>query len=129
MSENILVGYKWSKDDVFGDLTCELTEYFDKFIPNRKQHSWYKTYLYNDIDIFSDRPLYRIAFRVPGATRGSIELERVNLNQFIIMDIHFHEDTCFGNIGCYDKAIIKASQKYIGKMLDFSNVKLLNNKI
>lgn len=127
MSEIMKVYYKWNNGDKYGDLCCEMTEYFDKYIPNRKQHSWYKSYLFNDIGTFSNKELCRIPLRVPGATRGCIDLERVNKNQFIIMDIHFYEDTCFGNIGCYDRAIIKASQKYIGKMLDFTNVELMNN--
>lgn len=128
METPIIVEYKYkSKYDPHGDLICSMTEYFDKYIPNRKQYSWYKTYLYNDIGIFSDKGLNRIAFRVPGATRGCIDLERIDKNHFKIIDIHFNEDCCFGNIGCYKKSILKASRQFIGKILDFSNVKLLNN--
>ena len=128
METTIIVEYKYkSKYDPHGDLICSMTEYFDKYIPNRKQYSWYKTYLYNDIGIFSDKGLNRIAFRVPGATRGCIDLERIDKNHFKIIDIHFNEDCCFGNIGCYKKSILKASRQFIGKILDFSNVKLLNN--
>lgn len=124
----IIVEYKYkNKFDPYGDLICPMTEYFDKYIPYRKRYSWYKTYLYNDIGVFSDKGLNRIAFRVPGATRGCIDLERINNNQFLIINIHFNEDCCFGNIGCYKRSILKASQKFIGKILDFSNVKLLNN--
>lgn len=129
MNKTMLVRYKYSKADKYGDLVCDLTEFFDKYIPNRNQYSFYKTYLYNDIGIFSNLNYLQIAFRVPGATRGGIFLSRLNENQFMIKDIHFNEDCCFGNIGCYDRAILEDSKQLIGCILDFSNVCLRNNKI
>ena len=49
MEDTIIIRYKWSNEDKYGDLVCELTEFFDKYILDKnKTYSWYKTYLYND---------------------------------------------------------------------------------
>ena len=32
MEDAIIIKYKWSNEDKYGDLVCELTEFFDKYI-------------------------------------------------------------------------------------------------
>lgn len=129
MEDAIIIKYKWSNEDKYGDLVCELTEFFDKYILDKnKNYSWYKTYLYNDISVFSNNGYLQIAFRVPGATRGGIQLERIDMNKFKIIDIHFNQDVCFGEFACYKKQLKEDSKQYIGRILDFSKVELLNNK-
>lgn len=124
----MLVRYKFNdSDDKYGDLVCELTEFFDKYDLNNMSYEWFKTYLYNDLDVFSDKDILQIAFRKPGATRGGIQLERIDSNKFRIKSIHFNEDVCFGEFACYDEKLREASKKYIGEILDFSDVKLMNN--
>jgi len=53
-----------------------------------------------------------VAFRVPGATRGTIVI-----HQDIVKDISFNEDTCFSkSIGCYDPKIKEEiPAKWIGQ--------------
>ena len=44
MEDAIIIKYKWSNEDKYGDLVCELTEFFDKYILDKnKTYSWYKT--------------------------------------------------------------------------------------
>ena len=129
MNNVITVEYKWSNEDKYGDLVYELTEFFDEYILDKnKTYNWYKTYLYNDISIFSNDEYLQIAFRVPGATRGGIQLERISMDKFKIIGIHFNQDVCFGEFACYKKQLKEDSKQYIGKILDFSKVELLNNK-
>ncbi len=71
-------------------------------------------------DVFHSKGARRIAMRVPGATRGHIEIDKNN----IIIDVVFYEDVAFvedgrTNIGCYNKDIIEASKNIIGQLLDF----------
>lgn len=62
----ILVRYKYETSDADGDLVCELTEFMDKYLLRSKQlYTFYKTYLYNDIGVFSEPNCLQIAFRVP----------------------------------------------------------------
>lgn len=71
--ENALINvyYKYNNHDIKGDLVCELTEFIDKYIiAEKKPYTWYKTYLYNDIDVFSSDDLYQIAFRLPRSYYG-----------------------------------------------------------
>ena len=61
----IKIRYKFNTSDKKGDLVCELTEFMDSYIiADKCQNTWYKTYLYNDLDLFSSNS-YQIAFRVP----------------------------------------------------------------
>lgn len=124
------VRYRFSGDKKDGDLVCELTEYMDEYIPKASKYTWYKTYLYNDILLFSEpNDYYQIAFRVPGATRGGIILDRVDNNKFKIRDIHFNTDVAFiSGIGCYKDELKEDIKQFIGCELDFSNVYLVNNK-
>lgn len=62
----IMVRYKWDDGDVYGDLVCEMTEFMDSYLlDNKKEHTLFRTYLYNDINVFSDPNHLCIAFRVP----------------------------------------------------------------
>lgn len=121
--DGIVVRYLYADD-----LVCELTEYFDTFVKNKSSLTYCKTYLYNDIAIFSNENLLRIAFRYPGATRGSILLKRLDKNRFEIQGFQFNTDVCFGSdIGCYDESLKDNVDKWVGRILDFSQVELINN--
>lgn len=59
------VKYKWNNEDKYGDLVCELTDFMDTYLlDNKKEHTAFRTYLYNDIGVYSSNCL-QIAFRVP----------------------------------------------------------------
>lgn len=131
MNRVMLVDYKYDHDkqnpENYGDLCCELTSFIDGYIKVKKRrYTYFKTYLYNDVNI-TEKFGIRISFRLPGATRGSIGVQKIDDNQYKITDIHFIEDTCFGDFGCYQKQVVKKSKKFIGDILDFSNVLLKNN--
>lgn len=82
------------------------------------------TYLwYNDIesDNYEDG-IKDIAFRLPGATRGHIEVDKDN----IINKIVFYDDTCFdakhNGIKCYKKEIESAAYtEFLDTKLDVVN--------
>lgn len=81
------------------------------------------TYLYNkgylectnSCDLFPNtfESCY-VCFRVPGATRGHIEIDGSTM---IITDVVFYDDTCFdypSGTGCYKREIWELREKYIG---------------
>lgn len=82
------------------------------------------TYLwYNDIesDNYED-DIKDIAFRLPGATRGHIEVDKDN----IIKKIVFYDDTCFNanhnGIECYKKEIeVAVNTEFLHTKLDIVN--------
>ena len=121
------VRYKY-EDELNDDLVCELTEFMDEHLIGGKLN-YCCTYLYNDLDIFSDKDnnKYQIAFRYPGATRGGILLKRLGKDLFEIIGIHFNEDVCFGEFARYKETLRKDINKFIGSILDFSDVELMNN--
>lgn len=121
------VRYKY-EDELNDDLVCELTEFMDEHLIGDKLN-YCCTYLYNDLDIFSDKDnnKYQIAFRYPGATRGGILLKRLEKDLFEIIGIHFNKDVCFGEFAIYKETLRKDIDKFIGQTLDFSEVTLINN--
>lgn len=126
MNKLIDVQYKWNFEDPNGDLVCTLTKFMDLYLLREiKKCDIFRTYLYNDLNQFEDNSL-TIAFRVPGATRGHIELERVNNQQFRIKEFIFY-DSCEGEFACYDPSIRLHVKDFIGDILDFSHVHLQNN--
>lgn len=124
---NIEVRYKYDSSGYDEDLVCELTEFIDQYLLFSKRNQYMCTYLYNDLTAHSTQNLLRIAFRYPGATRGSILLERLDTNKFKIVGVHFIEDNCFYEFGIYDRELEKDIDIYIGRILDFSKVTLVNN--
>lgn len=104
------------------------TEYLDTFIvrSDKINPDWYdfciRTYLcLNDIP---DNPTedFHIAFRVPGATRGHVSVDK----DLIIKDIVFYHDTCWGKVGIYnklkqDEMIQSTKDKFLGTILDLKN--------
>lgn len=134
--EDIMVRYRWEygianalDNSALGkDLVCELTEFIDTYLFWSKKMSFACTYLYNDLDVFSTNSLLQIAFRYPGATRGGILLKRLDENRFEITGINFNVDVCFEQYAIYKKELKKDIDKYIGRILNFSKVKLINNK-
>lgn len=131
MRDVIKVEYLYDNGYRDEDLVCELTRFMDKYLVDAKRNIPYLcTYLYNDLGIFSTKNLLRIAFRYPGATRGSILLKRLDSHKFEIVGFGFNSDVCFGDdidICCYDKKLSNDIDIWVGKVLDFSNVTLVNN--
>lgn len=96
----------------------DITEFIDEYLEDSmKEYSWLKTYILQPETYGSDKLL--CAIRLPGATRGHIEVDKNN----IIKEIKFYEDSCFGegknSLSCYKKEVIKAVEKYIGQELIF----------
>ena len=61
---SIIVEYKYKTiNDRYGDLVCELTEFMDKYLIDLTE--LFRTYLYNDIGVFSKMGFLQIAVRVP----------------------------------------------------------------
>ena len=122
------VRYIWldSYSHVDEDLICEVTEFMNQYLIY-KPKVYKQTYLYNDLNKNEDGT-YRISFRYPGSTRGSIQLERINSIKFKILKFNFIYDTSFGEFGIYKRDLEKDIKKYIGEILDFSAVYLNNNR-
>ena len=131
MRDVIKVEYLYDNGCRDGDLVCELTRFMDKYLVGKKKNiSYLCTYLYNDLGIFSTKNLLRIAFRYPGATRGSILLKRLDRHKVEIVGFGFNLDVCFGDVlCCYDKKLSDDIDVWVGKVLDFSNVTLVNNDL
>ena len=125
--KSIYVRYMFG-DSSCGDLVCFITEFMDKYLLNPPM-KYCKTYLYNDLEAYSTEHITQIAFRFPGATRGGIILERLDQNRFIIKDFKFNVDVCFEEHPCYAKKLKDDISIFIGSILDFSNVKLKNNRV
>ena len=122
----IIVNYKWHNRDLAGDLVCELTEFIDNYLLFKKPDCAF-TCLYNDLGCYSSPGLLQIAFRYPGATRGGILLKRLSSHRFEIVGVHFNTDVCFDEFAIYDKQLEQDIDRYIGRILDFSKVRLVNN--
>ena len=74
----IKVKYKWNNGDKYDDLVCELTEFMDKYLLNDKyDSSLFRTYLYNDIGVYSSNKLLQISFRVPRSNYGVITIKKI----------------------------------------------------
>lgn len=129
MRDVIQVEYLLDNGDRRGDLVCDLTRFMDNYLIGRKKDIKYMcTYLHNDLGELSTENLLKIAFRYPGATRGSILLKRLDSHKFEIIGFGFNTDVCFGDVlSCYDKQLSNDIDSWIGKVLDFSKVTLVNN--
>lgn len=125
--EDIVVRYKWDNDKKSGDLVCEVTEFMDKYLLWGNKSTYMNTYLYNDLEIFSTNSLLQIAFRYPGATRGGILLKRLDKNRFEIIGFNFNVNECFGEFAIYDDKLKSDIDIYIGRILNFTEVTLMNN--
>ena len=127
MENTDIVKYKWNNGDKDSDLVCELTKFMDQYIKDKDMLKYCQTYIYNDIGVFSTENLLQIAFRYPGATRGGILLKRLDTNKFEIIGFHFNQDVSFSDeFGCYKKELQNDIDQWVGKILDFSNVTLVN---
>lgn len=56
-------------------------------------------------------------------------MKRLDKNKFKVEGIHFNTDVCFGEFACYKEELKSAIDVYIGRVLDFTQVKLLNNNV
>ena len=125
MADDIFVRYKFTKE--YDDLVCDVTEFMDNYLLGLRQgNKMFCTYIYNDLMLFSENIL-QLAFRVPGATRGSFLLKRLSTNKFKIVGFHFNKDVSFGEFACYDSKLQEDIDKYMNSVLNFSNVELKNN--
>lgn len=124
----MVVRYKFDSNGPDGDLVCAVTEFMDDYLLcGRNARDYCCTYLYNDLTAHSSPNLLQIAFRYPGATRGTFILKRLSSHRFQIMGIYFNYDMCFGDYAIYDRELEKDIDLFIGKILDFSKVTLVNN--
>jgi hypothetical protein len=139
MEKPMVVRYKYSDTKINDDLVCDLTEFMDKYInvefKTDWSRCWYKTYLYNDLSVYTDticandpdthHLTYIIPFRVPGATRGGVILTKLNQTQYKIETIEYITETCFSEkFGCYSDQLVLDAKCFNGKILDFKEVKL-----
>lgn len=83
--------------------TNSFTKECDKFLTNGHEKGLEYgcgTYLWgNENGVERNKNNY-ISFRVPGATRGGIQV----INN-VIVNIVFDEEMCFGKIGCYKREV------------------------
>ena len=70
---------------------------------------------------------YTYLLEYHGATRGGILLKRLDSHKFKIEGVHFNVDVCFEEFACYKLELKDDIDIYIGRVLDFSDVYLLNN--
>lgn len=76
--KEILVEYRYKTlNEIYGDLVCEVTELMDKYLLYKPKSGFNKTYLYNDLEIFSDSCTYRLAFRVPRSHKRLYRIREV----------------------------------------------------
>ena len=62
----MVVSYKYENGDEYGDLICDLTIFMDFYLlGDRVNNLAFRTYLHNDIGLFSQINMLQIAFRVP----------------------------------------------------------------
>lgn len=94
------------------ELYCEITELLDEYLlENYKKYSWLRTYL-------CDYDKDTLCIRVPGSTRGYIELEKN-----VIKEINLYDDIAFSkDLGCYDKKrkseLIERLNSFIGSTIN-----------
>lgn len=118
-----------SKTARLNEYVNEVTKFMDThntLMKNSKygEDSTYKfmntTYLM-DPELFNDATV--ITFRVPGATRGCIVVDKVDVDGTVgykIKEFRFIETTCFSAaIGCFERDIIEAVKKFIGDVIVF----------
>ena len=122
--------YDVSDDDSFWSMStyhCDITKEMDKYnMRCAGQNDWMAelnhTYIMDPEkheEPGDNRDLYAAPFRVPGATRGYILLEKLSdYMEYKILEFHFYEDTSFASaIGCYNPDIVDAMKQFIGDMI------------
>lgn len=106
------------------------TKFIDKYRINKimELEDWYRdmmsTYLcYSDIENNDyENGVKHIAFRLPGATRGHIVVDK----DYIIKDIVFYKETCFGykinELNAYRPEVVAdTTKKFRDTKLDLEN--------
>lgn len=123
MNDDKNLNLKYKFNTKCDDLVCEITDFMDKYILfNNLEKNIKYSYIYNDLSTFSTKTRKRVIFRAFGASRGCIYIKRVTNFKYKILDIKFNETSFSAGIGCYDKNLKKDIKKYIGYILDFSNI-------
>jgi len=126
------------EEDKLSDWVCDLTKFMDKYRNKlRSKNDWDRTYLWHNIESYEEIvdtsyegnisvlkvKRYYICFRLPGSTRGAIDLvETSDPNKFLIREIRFNPETCYGDLGCYVREVEKDTMKFLGAELDFTDV-------
>lgn len=122
------VAKRMDGDEYYNAITITIDEYniYMKREKTRSVDNIWSTYLYDVKGELEDgleyydhllqkkvnREKILIPFRVPGATRGHIELDK----DHIVTGIKFYEDTSFGGAidPVYKRDVVKAVEKFIG---------------
>lgn len=95
----------------------ELTVDCDRFSIYKDDYMW--TYLWKMGAVEWTDDVGYIAIRVPGATRGYIQINK----DYVITNVKFYPDVCFQKIKCYSKDIrAYIRSKYIGMKFDCKGV-------
>lgn len=99
------------------EVTNDITRLFDKyniFLEDKENSraSYMTTYFHidsRDIKEFVNHGTKYLAFRIPGATRGCLELQHIaNKDGYIfrILSVEFYKDSCFDKLKCYRHEIL-----------------------
>lgn len=96
----------------------KITELEPPYNEMMSTYLWYPDIVNNDYE----DGVKHIAFRLPGATRGHITVDK----QYVIKDILFYGDTCFNTkhngIECYKTEVVTdATKKFRDTVLDIHN--------
>lgn len=59
---------------------------------------------------------------------GGIQLKRLSHDLYKITSVTFNIDVCFEEYARYEKSLQEDIKQYYGRVLNFSNVNLYNNK-
>lgn len=116
------------------EIRNKLTEFLDTFkIENEETDSKYSkllsTHIYIDkLNMYEyiklDKYDKHLSLRMMGSTRGCLYIQEIERNidhinpyetnisiEYVISDIKFIEDTCFGKLKVYNEDIVKSSKK------------------
>lgn len=113
------------RPDHDNEYQCSITDMFDLYQSYSSElgyhyDQWMKTYMMPPEDHFDK---WYIPFRVPGATRGHIEV-KPNENLWEIVDIEFYRTTAIEgetSIGCYKPEVKDLIPSFISKKINFTN--------
>lgn len=117
MEKEIILRRK--KNSLLEEFVGEITYEMDKFLlfENEEQREQIKDIYSTYIVVHSEENnKTTLCFRVPGSTRGYIELDSDNR----IKKIEFYEDQCFGRLKCYKREIVDyITNRYMGYKISF----------
>lgn len=111
------------------EIKNDITKFLDRYnilLPHIDSQYYEMMETYIDIDKIDVRQAIEdggfsfLSFRIPGATRGSIKLEKVHVHKeftkYKIVSIDFIESTCFETLKAYRRGVVEASNtEFCGK--------------